>query len=145
MASIEGVKLAALVRSQLDNIQAKRQPQLRGSSGAPRNTHAGAEARSGHDAKSTGNERLLSALRELSPIDPDAPRKAFRLYLQAKLQEEFRGRLTSSADAEQLTDQVLQRMYEDGDLEESCLVAGRALLEQAHQEEGGPSERDIAK
>ncbi len=70
-------------------------------------------------------------VRHLSPDDPRRRRKAFRVFLEAVLGQEFGPELAGSASFSDLVGQVLARMESDDELTTAMDEAGEQLLAQA--------------
>ncbi len=76
-------------------------------------------------------ELVALRVRALSPEDPQRRRKAFRLFLEGVLLQEFgRDRLDDKGLGE-LVDSVMQRMEEDAQLIQAMQDAGDVLLADA--------------
>ena len=125
-------RLAALIRAQFaaqlrPTVQARASAApLRPASTAGENAMSGA---GGADAQI--QELVALRVRALSPEDPQRRRKAFRLFLEGVLLQEFgRDRLDDKGLGE-LVDSVMQRMEEDAQLIQAMQDAGDVLLADA--------------
>ncbi|SFD93302.1 hypothetical protein SAMN04489710_10970 [Paracidovorax konjaci] len=63
--------------------------------------------------------------------DPDRRRKAFKIFLETTLVNEFGHVLRGSTDFDSLVDQVASQMFEDPTLRAACEVAADSLLSAA--------------
>jgi hypothetical protein len=70
----------------------------------------------------------MHQVKHLSPDDPSNKRKAFRIFLEAILGQEFGPELIGSASFDQLVGQVLLQMEEDAELVLAMDEAGAQLL-----------------
>lgn len=81
----------------------------------------------------------MSRIGALSPDDPHRQRKAFRMFLEAVLVQEFgRGRLDENG-FDQMVDTVLERMESDAGLNAAMQEAGKLLLAEASPHRGKDS------
>lgn len=64
----------------------------------------------------------------LSPDDPERRRKAFRIFLESVMRQEFGSQLIGEGGFDQLVDRVLQQMECDDDLRAAIAEATDALL-----------------
>lgn len=110
-------RLAAAVREQL--------AALRERPGAARSGSTGASQRQGAESVARGLPQRLQAI---APDDPDRPRKAVRLLLEAELAREFGAALVNDPGFPAMLDAVQERMGEDAQLASSVEALGRLLL-----------------
>lgn len=137
MASIDrAASLAALIRTQL---AAQREPQRHLAAGAlnpgkPAQDPAikgpapiAAQAQTAIDRHSW----IVQQVRNLSPDAPGNKRRAFRIFLEAVLGEEFGRELIGTSSFNQLLGQVLLQMENDAELALAIDEAGTRLLVEA--------------
>lgn len=67
----------------------------------------------------------------LSPNDPQRQKKAFRIFLESVLTQEFGRDRFDDKGFEQMVDAVLQRMESDAELSAALHEAGNLLLAEA--------------
>lgn len=145
MSSIDPAnQLAALIRAQIGaQARAKAQKESGGRvrSGkaddsidmAGRQGPGGAAAELSSSSSKAAQERSLQHIvslrvRALSPDDPQRPRKAFRIFLESVLTQEFGRDRASDPGFHQLIDQVMHQMEGDEGLNCAVLQAGEILL-----------------
>ncbi|MDQ0086108.1 hypothetical protein J2W35_006489 [Variovorax boronicumulans] len=82
------------------------------------------------DSSEEAKIRQMVALRvrALSPDDPQRQRKAFRLFLESVLMQEFGRDRLGDKGFDQMVDAVLQRMESDPQLHAALREAGDLLL-----------------
>ena len=73
---------------------------------------------------------LASRLAALSPDDPQRPRKALRLFIEAVLLDEFGAALILDADFQHLVDNALSALEADASLGDTLTQAAKELLPQ---------------
>ncbi|MBF9265085.1 hypothetical protein [Paracidovorax cattleyae] len=95
---------------------------------APGPTKA-AEPDRGAREPGAGTASTTLRLRAIRHDDPERRRKAFRIFMEATLRDEFGRLLQDPADFDGLVDQVTAQMYADPDLRSACDAAADALLE----------------
>lgn len=85
------------------------------------------------DSSEEAQIRQMVALRvrALSPDDPQRQRKAFRLFLESVLMQEFGRDRLDDKGFDQMVDAVLQRMESDAELNAALHEAGNLLLAEA--------------
>jgi hypothetical protein len=76
-------------------------------------------------------QRLLHQIRGLRADDVQRSRKAFRLFLESVLLQEFAPSLTHSVDLDPLVTQVLSQMESDDDLRAAMENAANQLIQAA--------------
>ena len=141
-------QLAALIRAQLGaqtqtqaqaRTQARNQPDPAQAAGSRRaREEQGESGRSPSSDDAQLHRAVVSRIGILSPDDPQRQRKAFRMFLESVLMQEFgRGRLGENG-FDQMVDTVLERMESDAGLSAAMQEAGRLLLAEAapHRGEG---------
>ncbi|GAB3775770.1 hypothetical protein GCM10028796_52180 [Ramlibacter monticola] len=111
-------RLAAAVRAQLAPLQER--AAARPGIGAP----AEGTRRKPHEV-SVAMARRIAAL---APEDPDRPRKAVRIYLEAELAREFGAGLLNDPQFPALLDAVQERMQEDAQTAGAVAALARLLL-----------------
>lgn len=74
---------------------------------------------------------VAQRVRALSPDDPQRQRKAFRIFLESVLLEEFGRDRLGDPGFDRLIDQVLQQMEADPELQAAVRQAGDLLLADA--------------
>lgn len=138
-------QLAALIRAQIGaQARAKARKAAGGdrvNSGLPQDSIGVAGRQSDHGAagmslsssSKAAEERSLQQLvslrvRALSPDDPQRPRKAFRIFLESVLMQEFGRDRANDPGFHQLIDQVMHQMEGDEGLNSAVLQAGEILL-----------------
>jgi hypothetical protein len=72
---------------------------------------------------------LSTRVRSISPDDPQRERKAFRMFLELTMLEEFGDAVINDPAFYQLVDSVHEQMCSDPALELSMRAAARALLD----------------
>lgn len=113
---------AALVRAQPGSTDRRlRQP-------APAASNAATGTRQGAYPLSSA---LVQRLRALRPDDGQRARKAFRLFLESVLLQEFGPQLANDAGFDEWVEQVLQQMSADHELRGAMEEAAQALLVEA--------------
>lgn len=143
MSSIDPAnQLAALIRAQIGaQARAKARKESGGSvrsnkdsiDVAGRQGPDGAAVEISSSSSKAAQERSLQQLvalrvRALSPDDPQRPRKAFRIFLESVLTQEFGRDRASDPGFHQLIDQVMHQMEGDEGLNCAVLQAGEILL-----------------
>lgn len=86
---------------------------------------------SGPDAAQNPEQFLLAQVRAIHADDPDRRRKAFRIFMESVLKQEFGTYLQPSGDLGRLVDQVIAQMDEDPELNQAAMVAAELLLARA--------------
>jgi hypothetical protein len=140
-------QLAALIRAQFAaQFRAQNQGRPSGSNAAPRDVQASPGESEGEGLTPAGGQRSTSVdsseeaqirqmvalrVRALSPNDPQRQRKAFRLFLESVLMQEFGRERLDVKGFDQMVDAVLQRMESDAELNAALQEAGSLLLAEA--------------
>lgn len=126
MAGIDGIDaLAALMRRQFAALQRQ---------GARGTERAGARSPADRPAgaRRTRREDLAEVVARrvhgIDPADPDAARKAFRLFLESVLLAEFGEDMINDPAFYRLVDEVHQRMQSDASLVPMMDKAGALML-----------------
>jgi hypothetical protein len=88
----------------------------------------GADARGGARTAPGSDAALVLRVRSISADDPQRERKAFRMFLEATLLEEFGSDVINDPAFYQLVDQVHAQMCDDPALEASMRAAALALI-----------------
>ena len=99
--------------------------------GRPRPDGAPATAKAAEPGAGAASANLR--LRAIRHDDPERRRKAFRIFMEATLRDEFGRLLQDPADFDGLVEQVTAQMYADPDLRSACDAAADALLEASAQ------------
>ena len=89
---------------------------------------AGTGAQAGRRSPRTVSAAMAQRIAAIAPDDPDRPRKAVRIYLEAELAREFGAGLLADPSVPNLLDAVQQRMDEDAQTAQAVLALGRLLL-----------------
>ena len=119
MTTIEpGQPLAAALRVQRSGLQERGATRV-ASGGAGEGTRRSPYAVS---------QAMAQRIAALAPEDPDRPRKAVRVYLEAELARTFGAGLLNDPGLPALLDAVQQRMQEDGQTASAVEALGRMLL-----------------
>lgn len=113
-----GQRLAIALREQLAALREREAGRAQGAARADRTQGAGAG----------GQVALAQRIQALPPDDPDRPRKAVRLYLEARLAREFGRGLLNDPALPQLLDAVQQQMDEDAQTAAAVAALGRLLV-----------------
>ncbi|WP_145744333.1 hypothetical protein [Variovorax beijingensis] len=140
------IQLAALIRAQFA-AQFRAQNRSRSEhNAAPREVQAPPGESEGKGSTPAGGQRPVHAdsseaaqirqtvalrVRALSPDDPQRQRKAFRLFLESVLMQEFGRERLDVKGFDQMVDAVLQRMESDTELNAALQEAGNLLLAEA--------------
>jgi len=128
MTSIDGIDaLAALMRQQVRSLRqpaTDRAPAMAPLAPQPQKRR---NAGSGQDLASVVSRRV----RALDQADPDAPRKAFRIFLEAVMQAELGDAVINDAAFHGLVEDVIAQMATDAALAEAMARAARLLLARA--------------
>ena len=111
-------RLAAAVRSQLAGVR-ERAASKAGPGASPQ-----AARRSPHTVSAAMAQRIAA----IAPEDPDRPRKAVRIYLEAELAREFGTGLLNDPEFPALLDSVQLRMHEDAQTAGAVERLGGLLL-----------------
>lgn len=118
MTSIDpSQRLAAAVRQQLTSLRE------RGTGRSERSAPAALAPRGRHAVSSATAQRIEA----IAPDDPDRPRKAVRIYLEAELAREFGARLLNDPAFPAMLDAVQQRMQEDEQMATAVDALGQLL------------------
>ncbi|WP_156957841.1 hypothetical protein [Paracidovorax oryzae] len=120
------VQWSALLRARLEQMGRPRPD------GSPASAKA-AEPERGAREPGAGAASANSRLRAIRHDDPERRRKAFRIFMEATLRDEFGRLLQDPADFDGLVEQVTAQMYADPDLRSACDAAADALLEASAQ------------
>ena len=113
-----GQRLAAALQAQLARAQ-QRTTATRAGGSAP-----AAAARRPY----TVSQAMASRIAALAAEDPERPRKAVRIYLEAELAREFGAGLLNDPEFPALLDAVQQRLQEDAQTAGAVAALGRLLL-----------------
>jgi hypothetical protein len=111
-------RLAAAVAAQLSALRG------RSASRAEAGARASGPARSRHGVSAVMAQRIAA----IAPDDPDRPRKAVRIYLEAEIAQEFGAALLNDRAFATLLDAVQQRMQDDAQTASAVQTLGRLLL-----------------
>jgi hypothetical protein len=112
-----GQRLAAALRTQLGRTGR-----------APGRAGTQARAPAGRGTRRTVSAAMAQRIAAIAPDDPDRPRKAVRIYLEAELAREFGARLLNDPGFPTLLDAVQQHMEEDAHTAGAVEALGRLLL-----------------
>ena len=134
--------LAALIRAQLGQSQNMATMKLAQQRLAAQSVEVAKRERKSYEAAPSrtfspaGDSKsieqfIIQRVRSLSPEDPQRRRKAFRLFMESVLLQEFGMGLVEDAGFQKLIDQVLQQMDSDSGLCITIQEAADALLAQS--------------
>jgi hypothetical protein len=110
--------LAAALQAQLARAR-QRAPAPRGASSA---------AATGSRRTGAVSRALAQRIAALAPEDPERPRKAVRIYLEAELAREFGASVLNDPEFPALLDAVQARLQEDAQTAAAVAALGRLLL-----------------
>jgi len=96
---------------------------------APARSQRGISDESNADARIS--QMVALRVQALSPNDPQRQKKAFRIFLESVLTQEFGRDRFDDKGFEQMVDAVLQRMESDAELSAALHEAGNLLLAEA--------------
>lgn len=134
MTSIDNVnQLAALIRAQFGSIQrrertAAKASEKAGAGSASRGPAAAAAGTGGGSPSQRIAEFIADRVHGIPPDAPDRHRRAFRVFLESVLANEFGHDLSGSPSFQALVDAVQQRMEEDDELRSAIHEAAERLL-----------------
>ncbi|MEJ8838612.1 hypothetical protein [Ramlibacter sp. AN1133] len=89
---------------------------------------AGSPPRAAGRSPCTVSAAMAQRIAALAPQDPDRPRKAVRIYLEAELAREFGAGLLNDPEFPALLDAVQQRLQEDAQTGGAVEALGHLLL-----------------
>lgn len=115
---------SVLLRSQLEQMARARSG--RAPSAAP--VQGPAPAAKGDTERASDQASTALRLRAIASEDPERRRKAFRIFMEATLREEFGHVLEGTGDFDALVDEVTTQMYGDPELRKACDLAADTLL-----------------
>ena len=95
---------------------------------APARSGAGAAAQTGRRSARTVSAAMAQRIAAIDADDPQRPRRAVRVYLEAELAREFGAVLLNDPDFPALLDAVQQRMDEDAQTAAAVVALGQLLL-----------------
>jgi hypothetical protein len=114
-----GQRLAAALRPQVGGVR----------QGAARQAGASPAAQASRRSARSVSAGMAQRIAAIAPDDPDRPRKAVRIYLEAELAREFGPGLLNDPEFPTLLDAVQQRMQEDAQTAGAVDALGRLLLQ----------------
>lgn len=119
---------SALLRSQLEQAARVRTSPTQPAATTDGPTRGTRSAPPGVPGRPSGHASAALRLRAIGPDDPERRRKAFRIFMEGTLQDEFGHVLEGTNDFDALVEQVTSQMYDDPKLRKACDMAADALL-----------------
>lgn len=115
---------SVLLRSQLEQMERVRAGRT------PSAVPVQGTASMGKGGTGRASDQASTALRlcAIASEDPERRRKAFRIFMEATLREEFGHLLEGPGDFDALVDEVTTQMYGDPELRKACDLAADTLL-----------------
>ena len=119
---------SALLRSQLEQTVLARAGRAQPAATTTGQARGAPSTPSGLPGRAAAQDSAALRLRAIGRDDPERRRKAFRIFMETTLQEEFGRVLEGTGDFDAVVEQVTSQMYSDPELRKACDMAADALL-----------------